>query len=97
MVIKLILSILLFICLLEMPYGFYQLVRYLAAFGFGYLAFKSNTVKDEMSMIIFIALCILFQPFFKIAFGRTLWNIVDVVVGLGLILSVFKSYKTLYK
>ena len=97
MVIKLVLSILLFICLLDMPYGFYQLVRYAAAFGFGYLAFKSNTVKDETSVLIFIALCILFQPFFKIALGRTLWNVVDVVVGMGLILSVFKSNKTLKK
>jgi hypothetical protein len=30
----------------------------------------------------------LFQPIFKIALGRDLWNIVDVFVGVGLIVSV---------
>jgi hypothetical protein len=36
-------------------------------------------------------LAILFQPFFKIALGRALWNVIDVVVGIGLIVSLFKS------
>jgi len=30
-------------------------------------------------------LALLFQPFFKISLGRTLWNIVDVIVGIGLL------------
>jgi hypothetical protein len=39
-------------------------------------------------MIIAIALAILFQPFAKIALGRTLWNVVDVIVGIALIVSM---------
>jgi hypothetical protein len=35
--------------------------------------------------VVFVILALLFQPFFKIALGRTLWNIVDVIVGIGLI------------
>jgi len=31
----------------------------------------------------------IFQPLIKNALGRELWNVVDVVVGIGLILSVF--------
>jgi hypothetical protein len=31
----------------------------------------------------------LFQPFFKIALGRELWNIVDVIVAIGLIITLF--------
>lgn len=44
-------------------------------------------------MIIYGALAILFQPFFKIALGRELWNIVDVIVEIGLILSIWISPK----
>jgi hypothetical protein len=44
-------------------------------------------------MIIYIGLAILFQPFFKIALGRELWNVVDVVVAIGLIVSIFKNPK----
>jgi len=40
-------------------------------------------------MIVYICLAILFQPIFKIPLGRLLWNIVDVIVGLGLIVSIF--------
>ena len=44
-------------------------------------------------MIIYGALALLFQPFFKIALGRELWNIVDVIVGIGLIISLFVDKK----
>jgi hypothetical protein len=34
-------------------------------------------------------MAVLFQPLFKIALGRTLWNIVDVIAAVGLIISLF--------
>lgn len=44
-------------------------------------------------MIIYGGLALLFQPFFKIALGRQMWNIVDVIVGIGLIISIFMKPK----
>ena len=35
--------------------------------------------------ITFGALALLFQPFIKVALGRAMWNVTDVVVALGLI------------
>ena len=87
--IKIILAILFFLCLLDMPYGFYQVVRFLALVGFVILAYKSNEKEDKTAVIIFIGLALLFQPFFKIALGRMIWNIVDVIVGVVLIISIF--------
>jgi len=78
-------------CLLDMPYGFYQLVRFLGLIGFGVLAYYSSQEKKETETIVYIALAILFQPIFKIPLGRTLWNIVDVVVAIGLLWSVLKK------
>ena len=78
-------SILLFLCLADMPYGYYQFVRFAAAAFFAYAAYEENESGSKELVIVFVVLAILFQPFFKIALGRTLWNIVDVVVGLGLI------------
>jgi hypothetical protein len=46
-----------------------------------------------LGLTIFGGLALLFQPFFKIALGREMWNIVDVVVGIGLILSIFSKPK----
>ena len=92
-IVKVILAILFFICLLEMPYGFYQFVRFAALVGFGYLAFNANGQGYKNEAFIYLALAILFQPLFKITLGRTLWNIVDVLVGIGLLLSLFSTKK----
>lgn len=83
-------AIAMLLCLLDMPYWYYQVVRLGSAIGFGYLA---TTIKDEEDVLrwIFIGLAILFQPIIKIALGRTIWNIVDVVVAIWLLYSVFKS------
>lgn len=90
-IIKITLALLLFLCLLDMPYGFYQFVRFAALIGFGVLAFKANEAANKTEMVIYGALALLFQPFFKVALGRDLWNIVDVVMALALIFSLFKK------
>lgn len=92
-IIKVILAALLFLCLLDMPYGFYQLVRFAALIGFGILAFKANEQNKNTEMFIYGGLALLFQPFFKIALGRDIWNIVDIIVGIGLIGSFIMNRK----
>jgi hypothetical protein len=87
-IIKIVLAIVLFLCLLDMPYGFYQLVRFMALIGFGILAYIANEQNKKTEMIVYGGLALLFQPFFKIALGREIWNIVDVIVGIGLIASL---------
>ena len=74
-----------------MPYGYYQFIRFVAMIGFTYLAFLANKKNNKNGIFIYIGLALLFQPFAKIALGRTIWNIVDVIVGIGLILSVFQN------
>ena len=90
-IVKTILAILLLICLLDMPYGYYQLVRFVAMAGFAYLAFMAKESGRQNEMFIYIALAVLFQPIFKIALGREVWNVVDVVVAVGLGISIFQK------
>ena len=90
---KLLLSLLLFACLIDFPYGYYQFVRFFATAVFAYFAYTAQQQNKNNEMFIYCALALLFQPFIKIALGRTLWNVVDVVVGLGLILSIFYQKK----
>lgn len=91
--IKIALSVLLLICLLDMPYGYYQLVRFAGLIGFGILAYDANERGQKSEAIVYLCLAILFQPLIKIALGRQLWNVVDLVVGLGLLYSVFTTKK----
>ena len=76
-----------------MPYGYYQLVRFAALIGFAILAYTANEQGQKTEAIVYVCLAILFQPLFKIALGRELWNVVDVIVGIGLIASIFIKHK----
>jgi hypothetical protein len=91
--IKLLLAILFLVCLLDMPYGFYQFVRFTAMVGFAVLAYQASEKENKTEMIIYTGLAILFQPLMKISLGRQLWNIVDVIVAVGLLYSVWKERK----
>jgi len=92
--VKIILAILFFICLAELPYGFYQFVRFAALVGFTILAYQANEKENKTEMIIYICLAILFQPLIKISLGREIWNVVDVIVGLALLVSIFIKPKS---
>ena len=80
-------------CVLPMPYGYFQLIRFLAMICFGLYSYIEFDKKRGLLGFTFIVLAILFQPIFKIALGRELWNIVDVLVGVGLILYGFSQSK----
>lgn len=75
-----------------MPYGYFQVVRFSAMLGFSLLAYYASNKQDKTEMIIWIGLAVLFQPIIKIALGRTIWNIVDVIVGVGLLFQVFREW-----
>ena len=51
-IIKIALATLLFLFLLDMPYGFYQLVRFVALVGFGILAYSAREKESKTEMII---------------------------------------------
>lgn len=59
--------------------------------GFGFLTFKEYERENKQLAFIYGALAILFQPIFKISLGRDIWNIVDVVVAIGLIVTLLKK------
>ena len=89
-IVKIVLAILLFLCLAKMPYGYYTFVRFVSFVVFGILAFTTYQRDNKWSVqiLLYIALALLFQPFNKLPLGRTLWNIVDVIVGVGLVVSL---------
>ena len=51
--IKVVLSVLFLLCLIDMPYGFYQLIRFIALIGFGVLAYKSYQKERQTEFVIY--------------------------------------------
>ncbi len=89
--IKIILAAMLLLCLADMPYGYYMLVRFVSMVSFSYFAYQSYTQNRIPAVFIYAGLALLFQPFFKIALGRDIWQVVDVIVAMGLVLNVWRE------
>jgi hypothetical protein len=87
-IIKVVLSILLLVCLFDMPYVYFQLVRFLCMLGFAILAYN-NYPKNQTWFVIWLASAILINPIFKISLGREIWNVVDVFWAIILLSSIF--------
>lgn len=87
--IYLILAAMMLLCLAPMPYGYYMLMRFVAMVVFGVMAYQYLMSHKMAATWIFGALAFLFQPFYKIALGRVVWNVVDVIVAILLIALFF--------
>lgn len=92
-ILKLILAATLLLCLAPMPYGYYQLVRVVAMIAFAIMAYQYYEKENVPLAISFCGLALLFQPFIKVALGRTLWNIVDVIVAVVLAILAFSEFR----
>ncbi|MBQ9286478.1 MAG: hypothetical protein IJ209_09420 [Bacteroidaceae bacterium] len=91
---KLILAAFLLLRLAPMPYGYYQFIRLASMIAFAVMACQYYEQKREVLVIAFAALAILFHPFYKIALGRMMWNVVDVVVAVGLVTLCYIEYSS---
>jgi len=87
-IIKLGLAFLFILALFDMPYGYFQLLRFLAMLGFGILGYSAFLRDDKIFLFIYIASALLINPFIKIALGRTIWMIFDVLWATFLIISL---------
>ncbi len=87
-IIKVILAVLFVGCLFDMPYGYFQLIRFLGMVGFGILAFNQYQ-KNQGWFLTWLVSAFLINPIFKISLGREIWNVVDVIWAVLLIASIF--------
>jgi len=86
--IKIILSILFIGALFKMPYNYYEIMRFIGMVGFALLGYNELKKDNNSFMIIWFASALLINPFFKLALGRSLWNVIDVIWVLLLLFSM---------
>ncbi len=87
-IIKIVLAILLVVCLYDMPYGYYQIVRFIGMIGFTILSYKAFVRSVNFYFVFWGASAILINPLFKIALGRELWNVIDIIWAIALIITL---------
>jgi len=76
---KIVLIILCGICLLRMPYGYYVFFRYVSFALFLLFCVDALKRKHINIGIVWAISAFIVSPFVKLALGRTLWNVIDVI------------------
>src|SRR3989344_1318858 len=71
------------------PYGFFTLLRFVVFASSAYIAWMSYEAQKEKWIWIFGFLAVLFNPFIVIHLDREIWSIIDFIVGIFMIVSVF--------
>ena len=88
-ILKILLAIAFLLCLLKMPYWYYQLIRVVAMVGFIYFAYLDSKEKIKITPILFVLSAIIINPIIKIPFHKNDWQIIDIIFAVILILSLF--------
>lgn len=95
-IVKIGLIILFTFCLFDMPYGYFQFVRFFGMIGFIILFKIDEYNKRNYLKWIWIISAILINPFFKIGLGRIIWNLIDVIWIIILIYElIIRNYKNI--
>lgn len=89
--IQLVGAIILMLCIIPMPYGFYTIIRFVITIISVYLAYTYQKQAKRELAISFIAIAFIFQPFIKLVLGREIWLILDVLVAVYLLVLTFKD------
>ncbi|MBU4580137.1 hypothetical protein KKB43_03920 [Patescibacteria group bacterium] len=71
------------------PYGFFTLLRFVVFASSAYVAWMAYEAKKEKWVWIFGFLAVLFNPFIVIHLDREIWSVIDFIVGIFMVISVF--------
>lgn len=70
-------------------YGFFTLLRFVVFGATAYTAWIAYENQKEKWVWIFGFIAVLFNPFFPVNLDRETWVVIDLIVGLFLLVSIF--------
>ena len=89
-IIVIIAALFLFTALIDgWPYGFFTLLRFVVFASTAYIAWMTYEAQKEKWVWIFGFLAVLFNLFIVIHLNRDMWSVIDLIVGVFMIVSIF--------
>ncbi|MDA1284761.1 MAG: hypothetical protein O3C61_07530 [Proteobacteria bacterium] len=74
-------AILLFLAFLELPYGYYTLLR-LVVTGVSLYAAFGLLEKGSVNFWVMLAIAVLFNPLIPVHLSKEIWIPIDIIVGI---------------
>lgn len=92
-----ILLLLTVLCLTDLPDIVSQIVRSLAFAGYLYMGYLSVRGGRWGFTVLYLLLALVFQPFYMFGIGQQLWVVIDIVVIVTLLYSLYRAFKSKIK
>lgn len=86
------LSLMTLVALLELPYFYYQLLRWVVCLGSTIICYKLNERNQKVDWSL-VVISIIFNPIAPFYFGVFLWKFIDLITGLWFVFLYFKYSK----
>lgn len=77
------------------PYGYYILLRWICCGVFSYLAVKASKYNQEEWAWVFGVIAAIYNPIFRVPFGREVWTVVNLATIVAAVISMFRFSKKL--
>ncbi len=88
-------GIILFIGIFPLPYGYFQLLRWIVCGVAVFIVYKAYTYKNAGVAIIFCIVAVLFNPIRTVYFEKNVWQWIDSICAAVFITSIFVLKKPL--
>ena len=86
---SLIAAAMLLLALADLPYGYYQLLRFVVCGAGAYVAYTAYTWQKMWAVWLFAFVVVLFNPFIPIHLSKELWQPIDFVCAILFVVMVF--------
>ena len=88
-ILRVITAALLLVALTKQPYDFYTILRIVTCFTSAFLIYVAVTTKNYVWIVVFLFVIILFNPIIKVPIKRETWAVIDVVIAVLVLGSIF--------
>jgi hypothetical protein len=94
-IVRIIASALLFIAILDLPYGYYTLMKIAVTIVAGYGIYVFLQKSGKINVIIFTGVAIIFNPLISVHFEKETWQVIDAIVGSFFLISLYYGNNTI--
>lgn len=89
-IVSIALVIILLLAVLNLPYGYYTLLRWVVTAGTIFLIWVAYKLEKRVFVWIMTVIAILFNPIAPIYLAKETWVVIDFIIAITFIVSIFK-------
>lgn len=90
-IMKIVAIIMLFWALADNPYFYYQILHWVICWLAVYLTYLAYQNKKNIWIWLFAISAVCFNPILPIYFSREIWSVLDILVAVMILISIFKT------